>query len=116
MDKNMRRKIFKLLLKRYSKTERNRLEIMEELWKGIIDTYSEQTYPGNIQNMQIEMIMSNPWIRFAASSHDTKSVDFIKSNIRIGTSLAISYLEKENEEITKDGFDALINFHSIRKK
>jgi hypothetical protein len=116
MEKNMLKRLFKHLLKKYSKNEKDRIEVMEELWNGILSTYTEQTYPGNIQNMQIEMIMSNPWIRFAVSSYDSNSVNFIKMNLEGGILSAIEFLESENSEITKDGFEALIKFHSIRTK
>jgi hypothetical protein len=112
----MLKRLFKLLLKKYSKNERDRIEIMEELWAGILNTYNEQTYPGNVRNMQVEMIMSNPWIRYAVSSYDSISVDFIKMNLQGGISSAIEFLEKENTEITKDGFEALLKFRSIKKK
>jgi hypothetical protein len=108
--------LFKQLLKKYSKNEVGRIEIMEELWAGILNTYTEQTYPGNVRNMQVEMIMSNPWIRYAVSSYDSISVNHIKMNLEGGISSAIEFLEKENPEITKDGFEALLKFRSIKKK
>jgi hypothetical protein len=37
-------------------------------------------------------------------------------NLEGGILSAIEFLESENSEITKDGFEALIKFHSIRTK
>lgn len=112
----MLRKLFKYLLKRYSKTEKDRLEILEELWTGILYTYNEQTYPGNISNMQIEIFMSNPYVRYASASFDTETLDVIKTITLNAVDESIDFLQKENPRIGKSGFDLLMKFHSIRKE
>jgi len=114
MEKDMLRKIFKHLLKRYSKTEKDRLEILEELWNGILYTYNEQTYPGNVSNMQIEFFMSNPYVRYASASFDSETLDAIKTITSNAVDESIDFLQKENPRIDKSGFDLLIKFHSIK--
>lgn len=110
----MLRRIFKRLLKRYTKNEKDRLEIMEELWSGILNTYNEQTYPGNINNMQIEFLMSNPYVRFIASSYDGVSMDVVKANLSNAVDRSIDFLQAENPPIDKSAFDLLIKFQSIK--
>ena len=116
MEKNMLRKLFKYLLKRYSKNEKDRLEIMEELWNSVLWTYNEQTYPGNIQNMQIEILLSNPFVRYAAGSFDDATLNSIRLISSIATDRAIEFIQKESPRIDKSGFDLLTKFHSIEKK
>lgn len=110
----MMKKIFKYLLKKYSKTEKDRLEILEEIWNGILHTYNEQTYPGNISNMQIEIFMSNPYVRYASASFDTETLDMIKTITLNAVDESIDFLQKESPRIDKSGFDLLIKFQSIK--
>jgi hypothetical protein len=116
MEKNMLRKLFKHLLKKYSKNEKDRLEIMEELWNSVLCTYNEQTYPGNIQNMQVEILLSNPFVRYAAGSFDDATLNSIRIISSTATDIAIGFIQKEAPRIDKSGFDLLMKFRSIEKK
>ena len=55
------KKLFLFLLKKYSKTETQRMEIYQELWNQVKKDYNEQTEFGNVYNMNIEVLMSNPF-------------------------------------------------------
>jgi hypothetical protein len=112
----MLRKLFKYLLKRYSKNEKDRLEIMEELWNSVLWTYNEQTYPGNIQNMQIEILLSNPFVRYAAGSFDDATLNSIRIISSTAADKAIEFIQKEAPMIDKSGFDLLVKFRSVEKK
>jgi hypothetical protein len=55
------KKLFLFLLRKYSQTESQRMEIYKELWYNTKDEYNEQTSFGNVYNMNIEMLMANPF-------------------------------------------------------
>ena len=55
------KKLFLYLLRKYSKTESQRMEIYQELWYQVKEEYNEQTAFGNVYNMNIEVLMSNPF-------------------------------------------------------
>jgi len=55
------KKIFFFLLRKYSQTESQRMEIYKELWYKVKEEYNEQTAFGNVYNMNIEVLMSNPF-------------------------------------------------------
>lgn len=112
----MLKKLFKYLLKKYTRSEKDRIEVIEELWDGVLYNYNEQTYPGNIRNMQIEIMMGNPYIRFAACSYDNPSIQLLKMNMEIAVDESIEYLKSENSEINRAGADLLIGFKSIKTK
>ena len=57
------KKLFLFLLKMYSHTEKDRIEIHKILNDQVSEQYSEQTTFGNIYNSNIESIMSNDVIR-----------------------------------------------------
>ena len=54
--------IFKYLLKRYSQTEKGRIEIMRFMDDKVSDNYREQTLYGNVYNYFIEFVVANPFI------------------------------------------------------
>ena len=55
------KKLFLFLLRKYGKTESQRMEIYQELWYKVKEEYNEQTAFGNVYNMNIEVLMSNPF-------------------------------------------------------
>ena len=55
------KKLFLYLLRRYSTTESERMEIYRELWDSTKDDYNEGTAFDNVYNMNIEMLMANPF-------------------------------------------------------
>jgi len=54
--------LFLFLLRKYSNTDAQRMEIYRELWFKTKEEYNEQTAFGNVYNMNIEVLMSNPFI------------------------------------------------------
>ena len=55
------KRLFLFLLRKYSKTESQRMEIYRELWYQTKSDYREANVFENINNMNIEVLMSNPF-------------------------------------------------------
>ena len=89
------KKIFLFLLKRYTRTEKERIEVYEQLWDSITSEYSEQSGFGNVYNMQIEFLMANPVISNMVSKKDRKSLSILKRGIQQSFGTSIEYIEKE---------------------
>lgn len=109
------RKIFFWLLAKYSKSEKDRLLVLEELWKGVLTNYTEQSMPGNLHNFQIEVVMSSPWVRYVVNTMDDRTEEIIIANFNSGTLAGIGFLvnnhTKEANEVTK----SISKFHHIKK-
>jgi hypothetical protein len=89
------RKLFIYLLRKYSKTEQDRLKILSELDNSIYEEYHEQTTFGNVYNFFIEFVMSNEFIKKRVSENDTTSLDMTKQGIIEAYDEAIGYIKKE---------------------
>ena len=89
--------IFLFLLKKYSKSEKNRQFIYEQLWDSVTNEYNEQTSYGNIYNANIEFIMFNPFIKKEVLFKDNDSLKIIKANLAESFNKALIYIEKENK-------------------
>jgi hypothetical protein len=59
--KNNMKRLFLFLLRKYSKTESQRIEIYQELWYQTKSEYDEATAFENMRNMNIEVLMSTPF-------------------------------------------------------
>ena len=55
------KRLFLFLLSKYSKTESQRMEIYQELWYQTKNEYDATTAFENMRNMNIEVLMSNPF-------------------------------------------------------
>ena len=55
------KRLFLFLLRKYSKTESQRMEIYQELWYQTKSEYDATTAFENMRNMNIEVLMSNPF-------------------------------------------------------
>lgn len=97
------KKLFFYLLKKYSKTEKDRMKILSELDEGIHYTYNEQTNFGNVYNFFIEFIMSNEFIKRRVRESDETSLKMIKRGIDKSYDESIDYIKNDikNEEIDK---------------
>lgn len=73
------KKLFFFLLWKYSKTESQRMEIYKGLWYQVKNEYNEQTAFGNVYNMNIEVLMSNP---------------FFASRVQLGTQEQLNMLKQ----------------------
>jgi len=91
----MFKKLFFYLLKKYSKTEENRIKILEELDNGVHYNYNEQTEFGNVYNFFIEFIMANKFITKRAQERDENSLNIIRRGIYNEFADAINFIEKE---------------------
>ena len=90
------KRLFLYLLRRYSKTETQRMEIYQELWFQVKEMYDEQTVFGNIHNMSVEMLMSNPIIQHCVRMDSKKYLEMIKSNVTDSADAAIEHLTVAN--------------------
>jgi hypothetical protein len=109
----MRERLFLYLLRKFSKTERQRLIILKEMWAGVLREYNEQTYTGNVYNFQIEFIMSNDYIKMLSASEDEKTLDRIRASVIEGTIAGIEILNRENLKMTEDQIRDLIKYKVI---
>lgn len=90
------RRLFFHLLKRYTRTEQNRLAILRELFNGVLRDYSEQTMPGNIHNFTIETLLANDWIRQAVHTQDRGTLQVIKNTITYAVEEGYSHIAGES--------------------
>lgn len=89
------KKIFFYLLRRYSWTEKQRMEIYSQLWESVTNEYSGQSGFGNVYNMNIEFLMANPVIISLVERKDKKSISGIKRGLNKSFDDAIGFVEKE---------------------
>ena len=90
------KRLFLYLLRRYSQTETQRMEIYQELWYQVKEMYDEQTVFGNIHNMSFEMLMANPFIQHCVQTDSKKYLEMIKSNVTDSADKAIEHLTTAN--------------------
>lgn len=89
------KKLFLYLLRKYSQTEKQRMEIHRELWYQVKNEYNEQTAFGNVYNMNIEVLMSNPFIQSSVHLGETDRLQVLKTGLNNSFDTAIDYIEKE---------------------
>lgn len=92
------KRIFFWLLKRYSTTETERLEIIKVLDEGVSNTYHEQTIYGNVYNHFIEFVMGNPFINKLVQQNDTDGLKMIKKGIENSFDKAVQFIEEETKQ------------------
>jgi hypothetical protein len=91
----MFKKLFFYLLKRYSRTEKDRLKILSELDKNVHIEYNEQTEFGNVYNFYIEFILSNKFIKTLVKDRDSKNLTIIHRGLNKTFIESINFIEKE---------------------
>lgn len=91
----MFKKLFFFLLKKYSKTEKDRLEIYKELFYQVERTYPEQTVYGNVYNANVEFLMSNPFLISKVKINDTVGLQMLKSGLQNSFDKSIVYIYNE---------------------
>lgn len=77
------KKLFLLLLRKYSKSEEQRLEVYKVLLDKTSDTYKEQTVFGNVYNAHIEFIMSSGLVKKLIKKQDLHSLQMIGSGLKV---------------------------------
>lgn len=75
------KKIFYWLLKKYSETETDRIEIQKILDQQVKKNYREQTPYGNVYNGFSEFIMANEFINQRIKIDDVEGLEMIKKGI-----------------------------------
>ena len=112
------RRLFFHLLKRYTRTEQDRLVILRGLFNGVLRDYSEQTMPGNIHNFTIETLLANEWVRQVVHSEDKETLRIIRNTIFAATSEAFIQIKKEGKSIPTKPFwsETQDPLRSIREK
>jgi hypothetical protein len=88
------KKLFLYLLKRYSNNESQRMEIYRELWYKTKQEYDEQTAFGNVYNMNIEVLMSNPFIQNRVKQGDTEHLQMLKEGLSNSFDKSVDFLTK----------------------
>lgn len=83
------------MLKKYSKTEKDRLEIYKELFYQVERTYPEQTVYGNVYNANVEFLMSNPFLISKVKINDTVGLQMLKSGLQNSFDKSIVYIYNE---------------------
>ena len=71
------------------------MEVYGHLWDSITSEYSEQSAFGNVYDMQIEVLMANPFISKVVLEKDRKSLSMLKKGIQNSFGTSIEYIEKE---------------------
>jgi len=75
------KKLFLYLLRKYSTTEAERMEIYKELWYKVKEEYNEQTAFGNVYNMHIEMLLANPFFESRVMSGEDEHLRMLKEGL-----------------------------------
>jgi hypothetical protein len=88
------KKLFFFLLRRYSNTESERMEIYREMWYKTKEEYNEQTAFGNVYNMNTEVLMSNPFIQNRVKQEDTEHLQMLKQGLSNSFDESVDFLIK----------------------
>lgn len=88
------RKLFLYLLRKYSNTESDRMEIYKELWYKTKEEYNEQTAFGNVYNMNIEVLMSNPFFVSLCQQGNLEYLEMLKSGLSNSFEESVEFLIK----------------------
>jgi hypothetical protein len=89
------KKLFLFLLKKYSRNEKQRFDIIETLNEQVRNNYTEQTGFENVYNTNIEFIIGNKLIRNLIYENRTDDLDIIKRGLILSTDEAIKYIKNE---------------------
>ena len=89
------KKLFLYLLRRYAKTESGRMEIQKELWYKVKDEYHEQTAFGNVYNMNIEVLMSNPFFERKVRLGEVEDLKMLKEGLSESFDDSIEFILKK---------------------
>ena len=89
------KKIFLLLLNKYTKTEEGRLEIYETLHQKVCETYNEQTTFGNVYNSNIEFVMANSFIQKMARQNDQNALNMLRNGIKESFDKGVKHIQND---------------------
>lgn len=88
--------LFNYLLKRYSRNEKDRLEILRVLDEQVQNEYTEQTGFGNVYNFFIEFVLASSFIREKSDKNENDSLDMIKRGIGVSYDNTVEMI-KDNQ-------------------
>lgn len=97
----MLKKIFFFLLRKYSNTEAERMVIYKQLWDKVCDEYSEQNAFGNVYNMNIEILLSNPVFNKIAKGENKEYLQMLKGGLAESFDDSVDFVKKEARDNTK---------------
>jgi hypothetical protein len=116
------KKLFLFLLKKYSKTEEERIEIQTILHEQVCNDYTEQTGYGNVYNSYIEFLMGNPLVnKFIGEKYDV-GIQILKGGLENTFKTGIEYIQNEKRfekffsEENKNSISEFITKHKAEKK
>lgn len=87
--------IFFWLLRKYSKTEHDRLNIHKVLNEQVNSTYNEQTPYGNVYNAHIEFVMANEFIKKLVRESDENDLKAIDNGLQTAYVKSLEYIKNE---------------------
>lgn len=88
-------RLFLFLLRKYSKSEEQRLKIHEILNIQVSDTYTEQNAFGNVYNSNVEFILSNTFIRKLIKENRLEELEIIECGLSNSTKEAFKFIKNE---------------------
>jgi len=89
------KRLFLFLLRRYSNTESQRMEIYKELWYKVKDEYNEQTSFGNVYNMHIEMLLANPFFESRVMLGEDEHLKMLRHGLSDSFDESVEFVLKE---------------------
>lgn len=89
------KKLFIYLLKKYSKTEKERLVVFEILYNNVSNEYNEQTNFGNVYNANIEFLMSSKLIKTLVKNKDIINLKKIEQGLKKSYIESINFINDE---------------------
>lgn len=91
----MIKKLFLFLLKKYTKTEEQRLEVFKVLQEQVSNTYSEQSGVGQIYAAHTEFIISNEVICKCVKNGDEQNLTMIASGLNKAYERSLEFILNE---------------------
>jgi len=89
------KRLFLFLLKKYSKTEEDRLEIYEVLHQKVCETYNEQTIFGNVYNANVEFVMANSFIQKMVRQNDQDALNMLRNGIKESFDRGVKHIQND---------------------
>ena len=89
------KRLFYFLLKKYSKSEEQRLKIHDILNKQVREEYYEQNSFGNVYNSNIEFILGNTLIRQLIEENRLEELEMIERGLSNSTKEAFKFIKNE---------------------
>jgi len=89
------KRLFLFLLRKYSKTESQRMKIYKELWYQVKNEYYEQSAFGNVYNMNTEILMSNPFFQSIVIMGNEDELNMLRRGLSKSFDKSVDYTMKE---------------------